>query len=113
MGIFWRKTLSSVISPVDIDDDSLIAVRIDLNGCQLICVCVYMPCDMPANTDSFLEKLGKLEALLDDYNSYATWAILMPPLQVDLVYCYRNFARNLDYTTLTGNFFLPTLTLPQ
>ena len=48
VAILWNKSLSSFVSPVMIDD-SMIGILLSNNGCRVLLLNVYLPCDYQNN----------------------------------------------------------------
>ena len=69
VAILWRKSLSSFISPLIIDD-SLIAITISNMKIKILLLNVYMPCDLqtPEALENYRCMLSKVEVVIREQN---------------------------------------------
>ena len=69
VAILWNKSLSSFVSPVMIDD-SMIGILLSNNGCRVLLLNVYLPCDYQNNDalENYRFMLAKLDAVIKEQN---------------------------------------------
>ena len=69
VAILWHKSLDHFISPVDINCDFAVAVKVKLGSKTFIVVNIYMPHQSANNEHRYAECLGALEAVISDIDN--------------------------------------------
>ena len=61
--IFFSKHLKCVIEPVVSDCGRISAILVKFDSFSILLISCYMPCDTPANADTFSQVLGAIQEL--------------------------------------------------
>lgn len=75
LAIMWRKSTLPNVTLVDCKNDRYIAVKINLDGRNILVFSVYMPCDHRDNLTDFTNCLAGMNAVIDDNNIEAAFIL--------------------------------------
>jgi len=64
--ILWRSDIAANVKVLDVCSNRVCAVRLRLDSCCLLLVCVYMPCEGDdSKTDEFANQLAVIESIVE------------------------------------------------
>ena len=66
LGFMWHCSLDAYVSPVPLDDDRLLGLRVRKESQDIIFINVYMPTQSNDNFDHFMSLLGKVVSIMQD-----------------------------------------------
>ena len=69
IGVLWKKSLGEKCNIVYLDDTRLMAMEVKMDDKSILLINVYMPFDALEKKDEFLQSVGKIDMLVESYNS--------------------------------------------
>ena len=67
--IMWRGKFDRCVTPIEFDLDWLTGIYFCQDGRKYAVLCVYLPFECPGNEETYLEKLGVLQAILTELDT--------------------------------------------
>ncbi len=67
LGVIWRKNLGLTAKLDTYDDTRLLGITFDCDDNRVLILSVYLPCDVPENTDLYQMYLAKIEDIVDSH----------------------------------------------
>ena len=66
VAILYKQGLQSLVRPLNLDLDWCTGIEISIGDKKCVMLCIYLPYQCSKNQDEYLEKLGCLEALIEE-----------------------------------------------
>ena len=75
VAILWHKGLGNHVEKIDIDANWAVGILLRFGSRVLLLLNVYLPYERPDNTDEYLEKVGIIASIIEDYDVSATFIV--------------------------------------
>ena len=69
VAVLWRKSLTHLVKPLTYDDDRILGLELDQGETKFLFLGVYLPYCAPCNFESYVSYLGKIKAIVDEFDS--------------------------------------------